>query len=414
MPRLSKPLTDLQVRNAKPRNSPYKLSDGRGLHLLVSPSGSKHWRLRYRLGDKENMYAIGAYPEVNLAMAREECARARKLVDEGIHPSHARQTERKATELAAATTFRAIAEKWMDENRTKGDREGWSDYYHSQVRRAMDKEVYPQIGSFPIRQVTAAHILEIIKNVSTRRTRGGKTGAPAVAILIRQWCSAVFRYAVAHLQADGDPAAALKGAVTRPRVKHKNALNRKAIGGFLGKLDSAPGLPQTHIALHILLLTFVRPGELRLASWDEFDLVGKLWTIPESRMKMRERHLVPLSDQVIDLLKKLRAIEGRRPLLFPNVRSPDRAMSSTTLNRCLERMGYAGKFSAHGFRATASTYLNENGWRSDVIEMQLAHQERNKSRKSYNHAKYLTERTLMMQQWADFVESTRSQQPEAG
>lgn len=411
MPRLSKPLTDLQIKNAKPRTAPFKLADGRGLHLLVLPSGSKHWRLRYRLADRENMYAIGAYPEISLAMAREVCDRARKLVKEGVHPAHARRTERKATERAAANTFRAIAERWMDENRTKEGRQGWSDYYYSQIRRAMEKDIYPEIGRLPVRQVTAAHILDIIKRVSTRKTRGGRVGAPTVALLIRQWCSAVFRYAVAHLQADGDPAAALKGAVTRPRVRHKNALNRKDIGEFLSKLDKAPGLPQTHIALRILLLSFVRPGELRLAAWDEFDLQGKLWTIPEERMKMRERHLVPLSDQMVDLLKRLRAIEGRRALLFPNIRSPDRAMSPTTLNRCLERMGYAGFFSAHGFRATASTHLNESGWRWDVIEMQLAHQERNKSRKSYNHAKYLAERTSMMQEWANFVDSTRSEVP---
>jgi integrase len=405
MPRLSKPLTDIQVRNAKPKATSYKLADSRGLHLLVLPSGNKHWRFRYRLAGKENMFAIGAYPDVNLASAREECERARKLVNEGIHPSHARQIERKTTATAAANTFQAIAEKWIDENKTKENQTGWTPYYCYQVEGTLANDVYPEIGALPIRQVTAAHILGIIKRVSTRKSRGGKVGAPTVALLIRQWCSAIFRHAVANLQADGDPAAALKGAVTRRKVQHKNALEGTALAEFVRKLESAPGVPQTHIALHLLLLTFVRPSELRCARWEEFDFENSLWTVPAERMKMREKHLVPLADQAVALLKRLRAIDGARPLLFPNVRAPNRPMSPTTLNRCLERMGYAGYFSAHGFRATASTNLNELGYDEKIVEIQLAHQERNKSKKAYNHAKYLPLRTSMMQDWADYIDA---------
>lgn len=405
MPRLSKPLTAIQVRNAKPKATPYKLADSRGLHLLVLPSGSKHWRFRYRLAGKENMFAIGAYPDISLALAREACDDARKLVSEGIHPSHARQTERKATETAAANTFKAIAEKWIHKNKNTEKRRGWSDYYCYQVERTLANDVYPDIGNLPIRQVIPAHVLDIIERVSTRKTRGGKVGAPSVAILIRQWCSAIFQFAISTNKASWDPAAALKGAIARPKVQHKNALDGKGITEFLRKLESAPGVPQTHIALKLLLLTFVRPGELRCAGWEEFDLEDRIWTIPGKRMKMGETHLVPLSNQTIELLKRLRAIDGSRPLLFPNVRAPNRPMSPTTLNRCLERMGYAGYFSAHGFRATASTYFNELDWRSDVIEIQLAHQERNKSRKAYNHAKYLPQRRVMMQNWADHIDA---------
>ena len=342
MPRLSKPLTAIQVRNAKPKATPYKLADSRGLHLLVLPSGSKHWRFRYRLAGKENMFAIGAYPDISLALAREACDDARKLVSEGIHPSHARQTERKATETAAANTFKAIAEKWIHKNKNTEKRRGWSDYYCYQVERTLANDVYPDIGNLPIRQVIPAHVLDIIERVSTRKTRGGKVGAPSVAILIRQWCSAIFQFAISTNKASWDPAAALKGAIARPKVQHKNALDGKGITEFLRKLESAPGVPQTHIALKLLLLTFVRPGELRCAGWEEFDLEDRIWTIPGKRMKMGETHLVPLSNQTIELLKRLRAIDGSRPLLFPNVRAPNRPMSPTTLNRCLERMGYAG------------------------------------------------------------------------
>ncbi|MEO8803140.1 MAG: integrase arm-type DNA-binding domain-containing protein, partial [Rudaea sp.] len=229
MPRLSTSLTDIQIRNSKPKATPYKLADGRGLYLLVQPTGSRHWRFRYRMGGRENMFAIGAYPEVNLAAARRECELARSLVTQGHHPSHARQRKKDEVATDAANTFQAVAKEWIKENKTTDDRLGWSDYYCSQVEGTLAKDVYPEIGNLPIRKVTAAHILAIIKRVSTRKTRGGKVGAPTVALLIRQWCSAIFRYASPNLMVDGDPAAVLKGAVRRPRVQHKNALEGKSI-----------------------------------------------------------------------------------------------------------------------------------------------------------------------------------------
>ena len=388
-------LTDAHARNAKPRPRPYKLPDGGGLHLLVTPTGSKLWRYRYRLGAAENTFALGEYPLLGLQQAREARDTARRLVKEGVHPAHDRATRRSIAQTIRENTFASIAKEWIDEHRSD-----WSPYYLNQVETVLDDDVYPSIGRLPIKTVTAHQLLAIVKRVASR-------GAPTVAILIRQWCSAIFRYATATLRADTDPASALKGAITRPKVRHKHALKVKEIGLLSKQLDCAGGTEEVRIALKLLLLTFVRPGELRGARWSEFDLEAGEWHIPAERMKMREPHTVPLSCQAIELLRRLREIGGHRPQVFPNIRDPKRIMSPTTLNRFLERMGYAGKFSAHGFRATASTALNEMSYRPEVIERQLAHRERNSVRASYNHASYMSERRKMMQEWADFVDAQR-------
>ncbi len=266
----------------------------------------------------------------------------------------------------------------------------------------MAADVFPFVGKLPIRSVSAAHLLEILSRIEGR-------GAATVALLVRQWSSAVFRYAVATLRADADPAAALKGAIHRPRVQHHKPLAREQIGEFSQALEQYGGYRTTVIALRLMLLTFVRTVELRKAEWIEFDLDRAEWRIPAERMKMRESHIVPLSAQAVELLRELSSLTGGRRLLFPNYRKPNECMTATTLNRALERMGFNGKdsigFSAHGFRATASTMLNEMGYRSDVIERQLAHAERNKVRASYNQAEYLEERRQMMQAWADDIDA---------
>jgi len=388
-------LTDAHARNAKPRLRPYKLPDGGGLHLLVTPTGSKLWRFRYRLGGVENTFAVGEYPLMGLQHAREARDAARRLVKEGIHPAHKRATRRSEALVEAANTFMAIADEWISQHRSD-----WTQYYLNQVQTVLRDDVYPSVGRLPIKTVTAHQLLAIVKRVEGR-------GAPTVAILIRQWCSAIFRFATATLRAEADPAGALRGAIKRPKVKHKQALRRKEIGLLSRELDEANGTEAVRIAIKLLLLTFVRPGELRAAHWSEFDLDAAEWHIPAERMKMREPHTVPLSRQALQLLRRLREIAADRPQVFPNVRDPKRIMSPTTLNRFLERMGYAGKFSAHGCRATASTVLNEMSYRPEVIERQLAHRERNSVRASYNHASYMPERRKMMQEWADFVDAQR-------
>lgn len=391
------PLTDTKIRSAKPGTKPYKLTDFGGLYLEVRPSGAKLWRYRYRIAGKENLFAVGEYgsapPAIGLADARAARDVARALVKQGIHPSHHRQAERLQRNTESSNTFEAVAREWIGQKK-----DGWSPYYAKQVETFLEDDVFKYIGGLPIKSVTSAHLLEIVKRVEKR-------GAETVALMIRQHCSAIFRYAVSTLRAGIDPAAALRGAIKRPKVKHHKPLPPADIPNLLKKLDTWGGLRATEIAMRLLLLTFVRPGELRGAKWDEFDLDEALWRIPAERMKMREAHVVPLSEQAVALLRELYKVTGTEAHLFPNQRRPKSYMSITTLNRALERLGYQGKFSSHGFRAAASTLLNEMGWRPDVIERQLAHKERNKVRASYNRAEYMPERAKMMQAWADYLDA---------
>jgi len=396
------PLTDAKIRNTKPGDKPIKLTDGGGLYLEVRPTGAKLWRYRYRIAGKENVFAVGEYfndkrgEHVSLDDARSERDKARALVKQGIHPAHNRQAARLATHAENANTFEAVAREWIAKKKPS-----WTAYYLRQVERFLAADVFPYVGNLPIRNVTAAHLLEIVHRVEGR-------GAATVALLVRQWSSAIFRYAVATLRADTDPAAALKGAIHRPKTKHHKPLSRDQVADFVKALDSYGGYRTTVIALRLMLLTFVRTVELRAARWEEIDLERAEWRIPAERMKMREPHLVPLSPQAVELLRELHTFTGGRDFLFPNYRNPKTCMTATTLNRALERMGFNGKdsigFSAHGFRATASTILNELGYRPDVIERQLAHAERNKVRASYNQGEYLEERRAMMRQWADMTD----------
>lgn len=390
-------LTDAQVRGTKPTTKSRKLFDGGGLFLLVKPNGAKFWRYKYRLAKRENLFALGQYPDTGLQKARELHADARKLVEQGVHPSAQKQANRLIASAATANTFEVVAREWIEETKSN-----WTPTYLQQVETTLEAYVFRRIGGLPIQSVTAGQLLAIVKQVAKKGASGKP--APTVAILIRQWCSGIFRYAVATLRADNDLAAALKGAIKRPPVKHKTALSKESIRTLQQRIESGGATREVKIALHLLLLTFVRPGELRNAPWSEFDLETAQWRIPAERMKMRSEHVVPLSSQAVELLRELRKLNPKRPQLFPNERDPKRNMSITTMNRCLERLGYAGVFSAHGFRATASTLLNEMGYRTDVIERQLAHQERNSVRRSYNHAIYLPERRKLMQDWADLLD----------
>jgi integrase len=407
-------LTDAKIRSSNPSEKPVKLTDAGGLYLEVRPSGSKLWRYRYRIAGRENVYAVGEYCQApsgesnaeainrkasgrfTLAEARQERDRCKGLVKQGIHPAHNRQAQRAVQFAENANTFKAVALEWIEKKKP-----GWSPYYSQQVERYLEADVFPYIGALPIRSVTAAHLLEIVRRVEGR-------GAETVALLLRQWSSKIFRYAAATLRADSDPASALKGAITRPKAKHRKPLTRADISRFIKALDSYGGYRTTVIALRLILLTFVRTVELRAAHWAEIDFDRAEWRIPAERMKMREPHIVPLSRQVAELLRELHTLTGGRSFLFPNYRRPNSCMTATTLNRALERMGFSGRgsmgFSAHGFRATASTILNELGYRPDVIERQLAHSEQNRVRASYNQAKYLAERRAMMQEWADLTD----------
>ncbi len=388
-------LTDAKIRNTKPTEKPIKIADANGLYLEVKPSGSKLWRYRYRIGGKENVYAIGKYPGIGLADARTERDAAKKLVKQGIHPAHNRKLQVSGQITENENTFKTIATEWIDSTKIK---KGWTAYYTKQVENVMNADVFPLLGNLPIRSITSAHMLSVLERIEKR-------GANTVALLARQWCSATFRYAIGRRKADNDPTAVLKGTIQRPNIQHNKPLSQKDIPAFLKALDSYGGYRTTYIALRLIMMTFVRTVELRAATWEEFDLDNAEWRIPAHRMKMREEHVVPLSVQAVEFLKELQTLTGGQKWLFPNYRRPIDCMTATTLNRCIERMGYSGKFSAHGFRGTASTLLNEMGYRPDVIERQLAHADRNKVRACYNRAEYLQERREMMQEWSNFLDS---------
>jgi integrase len=395
-------ITNANVHNAKPSSKPVKLTDAGGLYLEVRPSGAKLWRYRYRIDDKENIFALGEYfgdkraGHVSLEAARHGRDEARELVRKGIHPSHQRQNTLRKQIVQNKNTFQAVAEEWIAK---KGS--SWSERYARQLTHVLKTDVFPAIGSLPISAVAAADILEILQKVEAR-------GASTFAFLIRQWTSAIFRYAVATLRAEYDPSSALRGAIMRKKVRHHKALSATQVRALLVRLKTYRGEPTTLFAMRLMLLTFVRTIELRAAHWSEIDFEGAEWRIPGERMKMRQEHIVPLSHQALALLRGLHEYTGSGTFLFPNRRRANACITSTTINRALERMGFLGKgtigFSGHGFRATASTMLNEAGIRPDVVERQLAHEERNQVRAAYNRATYLPERRIMMQTWADMVD----------
>jgi integrase len=395
-------LTHTEVKTAKPtvEGKPRKLSDGGGLHLHISAKGAKSWRYKYRLGGKEYLHTLGLYPQVGLADARARHGKAHALVQQGLHPLVQQKADKLQTMLDAEDTFQALATAWIDSKKS-----GWTPYYGNQIKTVFEDDVYPHIGGLPIKNVTASHILAILKKVESR-------GAPVVAINAKQWCSQVFRFAVVNLKAENDPTAVLKGVIVRPKVKHNVALTPEQLANLLTQLSKFGGYRTTAIAIELLLLTFVRTVELRKATWSEFDLDERVWRIPAERMKMKTAHVVPLPKQAIKFLNELQGISGSMPHLFPNYRRPNDYMSSTTINQALKRVGFSGKgtigFSAHGFRGTASTILYEKNYRTEAIEKQLAHAEKNQVKASYNQAQYLIERVKMMQDWADYVDTLRT------
>ena len=386
------PLTDVQCRKAKPGARPRKLSDGGGLHLLVDPRGGCYWRMAYRFGGKQKTLALGAYPAVPLADARAARDAAKRQLSAGIDPSQARKDEKRAAKLSADNTVEALAREWH-----ANQKDGWTPGYARHVIVRLEADVFPAIGSRPIAEIEAPELLDVLRRVEAR-------GALDIAKRLRQTVGQVFRYAIATGRARRDPAADLKGALkSAGRQQHHRAMPREELPGFLRALSAYDGEPRTRLALRLMTLTFVRTGELRAARWEEFDLEAGEWRIPAERMKMRTPHIVPLSRQAIEVLKELRPLAGNSPFLFPS-KGAEGLMSNNTMLYALYRMGYHGRATVHGFRAVASTLLNEMGFHHDWIERQLAHDERNKVRAAYNHAQYLAERRRMMQHWADYLD----------
>ncbi len=388
-------LSQKHIDHAKPAEKPFNLADGGGLILQVQPSGGLWWRLRYRFAGKQMMLGLGTYPDTSLKMAREKRDAARRLLasDPPIDPSQARKAERQAA--TSPETLKAIATEFL-EMQTAGAA--------ATTLRRLELHVFPYLGSKPIARITAAELLAVLRRVEHK-------GSYETAHRIRSACSRIWRYAIGSGRAEQDIAAALAGQLAPVNAKNFATITEpKRIGELLRAIDGYSGLHSVCAALKLAPLVFVRPGELRAATWDEFDLEEAEWRIPAHRTKLRVEHVVPLADQAVAILDDLFPLTGSESgYVFPSVRSRSTCMSDNSLSAALRRLGYSNEqMTAHGFRAMASTRLNELGFPPDIIEKQLAHAERNKVRAAYNHASYLPQRREMMQFWADYLDSLRT------
>lgn len=385
------------VRDAKPQASPYKLADARGMYLLVKPNGSRWWRFDYRRPGthKRNTLSLGTYPDVGLSRAREKREEVRRLIADGIDPGD----KRKAEAVAAADTFEAVAREWYAKFSPD-----WAPDHANRTLRRLERDVFPWIGAKPIAQVSAPDILAVLERIDAR-------GARETAHRARTNVGQVIRYGIATGRAQADPTAALRGAIPAP-TEHNHAaiVDPDQLGALLRAIDAYNGAFPTRCALQLAPLVFVRPGELRHAEWTEIDLDAAEWNIPAHKMKMRQPHIVPLSTQAVEILRALRPLTGRSSYVFPGGRSSKRPMSNNALNAALRRMGYdKDTVTAHGFRATARTILDEGLYfRPDIIEHQLAHAVKDANGRAYNRTSFLPERKAMMQTWADYLDGLRT------
>jgi integrase len=391
-------LTDAKCKNASSQGKAIrKLADGGGLYLWVYADGRKYWRLRYWLAGKEKSLSLGVYPDVGLKTARAKRHAERKHLDNKLDPSAERKADKLRAKIALANSFEAVADEWYGKQSHI-----WVASHALDVRRRLDKNVYPFLGHRPIAEIEAPELLETVRKMEAR-------GAHDLAHRVMSVCGQVFRYGVATGRCKSDLSKDLRGALTPHKKKKQAAVRPEDLPALLRAIAGYDkiGDKQTRLALQLLAMTFVRTNELIGAEWPEFDIDGALWTVPAGRMKMKQEHLVPLSQQAIARLQELREIGGGSRFVFPG-RSRDKPVSNNTMLFALYRLGYKGKMTGHGFRAVASTMLNESGFRSDVIERQLAHSERDGVRAAYNRAEYLPERKKMMQHWADCLDAALS------
>jgi len=397
-------LTDTAIRKAKPAASPLKLTDGGGMYLLLKPDGGKYWRMNYRHEGKQKTLALGVYPTVTLADARERREAARKLLANGADPGAIRKSAKEARvaeALATEDTFEKIAREWMAWREAKGKT---AETTANKDRWRLESYLFPHIGQRPIKAITPLELRDVLKKAE-------EAGKHETASRVKITAGQVFRWAVLEGKTHTDITGSLRGLFTTPTPTHRAALTEPAqIGELLRSFDTFTGQFSTCCALKLAPLVFVRPGELRKAEWREFDLDGAIWRIPGERMKMKAPHIVPLSTQAVTVLRELFPLTGAGLYVFPSVRTASRTMSENTINVALRRLGYGkDEMTGHGFRSMAASRLNEMGWNADAIERQLAHAESNKVRAAYTHAaQYLEERTRMMQAWADYLDGLRS------
>jgi integrase len=391
-------LTNTACKNATCTTITRKLSDGHGLYLEVTARGGKYWRLKYYFNGDEKRISFGTYPNVSLQEAREKARLAKKQLAEGHNPVEVKRLEKIERLTHYENSFESIAREWHEQRYHT-----WKVKHAATILKRLEANIFPLLGGRPIKAITAPELLAAVRKVEKR-------GAHDVAHRIMQVCSQVFRYAIATGRAERDICQDLRGALAPVISENYAHLREKDLPGFLKKLSRYEqdynGTTLTRLAFEFLVLTFVRSGEIRGAHWSEIDWDKAQWRIPAERMKMKEQHIVPLSTQSIAVLKQLHELtaDSYSGYIFPSQQNPRKMMSENTFLKALDIMGYKGKATAHGFRATASTILNEHNHRPDVIERQLAHAERDQVRSAYNHAEYLPERREMMQWWGDYVE----------
>ncbi len=391
-------LSEFAVRNAKARDKAYKLTDGGGLYLHIQPNGSKLWRMKFRHLGKEKLLSFGPYPLVSIANARRKRDDAKQLLLNGTDPAQQKREERLDAEAKARQTFGLLADEYLERQRDRGAaaatiaKTTW-----------LLKDLASPLANRPIHEITPAEILFLLQVVE-------KSGRRETARRLRGTISSVFKLAVVTLRATSDPTIPLHGALLPPKVEGRAAItDEQELGKLLQAIDEYDGWPTIRAALQLLMLTCVRPGEVRGATRDEFDLKNAIWRIPAERMKMRQPHDVPLSRQAVAVVKDIWPLSHGGTLLFPSIRSPRRTLSENAFNAALRRMGYGKEeVTAHGFRVTASTILNTRGHDADVIEAVLAHQDSNAIRRTYNRATYWEQRTALMQEWADLLDELKA------
>ena len=398
------PLNDRQIKAAKPSDTgkKAKLFDGGGLYLEVTPAGGKVFRLKYRFAGKEKTLTIGKYPAFSLVEARQAAENARRLLVSGQDPSEAKQQEKRERQAAALNTFEAIARRWHSDNLIR-----WKENHAARVLRYFETDVFPVIGEMPIQEIRVSDIKTVLDGVMTR-------GVNNTAEKIREWTGSIFDYAVMLEVVETNPAYSLRKYIPAKQTDHRPALPREELTEFFRRLILAEIEPQNRIALILNMLTFLRSTELRGGQWNEIDFDAAIWTVPAQRMKHEKTapkppHAVPLADWTLELLAELKEITGNTPFLFPSRTKTDGFISDATISRIIERMGYKGRVTPHGFRSLASSVLNEQGFNPDAIERQLAHIENNKIRAAYNRADYLNERKEFMQWYSDFLRERYNQ-----
>jgi integrase len=387
-------LTEIAVKQAKPKDKAYKLTDAGSLFLFISPSGGKSWRWRYYADDKQKLLTLGMYPDVSLAKARELRDEARREKNTGRDPMQERKTVKLVRQIAAENSFAAVAEAWFEFWKpTKSPR------HAEYVIKRLRADVFPEIGGRPISAIQTTEVVAMTKKIAAR-------GALDIAKRCFQTCGQIFRYAGVHGLTSSNPLAEIKPSdfLTQRTKENFARLDANELPGLLRQIEAYQGAAITRLAMKLMALTFVRTSELIGARWEEFDFEANQWRIPAARMKMRSEHIVPLAPQALDVLKTLRLISGHSKLLFPGERDHEKPMSNNTILGALKRMGYKGQMTGHGFRGIASTVLHEHDFPHEHIELQLAHMERKSASSAYNHAKYLVQRRDMMNYWGTFLD----------